>query len=486
MAAVFPRGLAQRFSPVRLLGQGGMGTVFEAEDTDLRRRVAVKVLSTYGTVSERAAERFRAEARALARISHPNVVGVYERGIDEGTPYLVMEFLDGSDVSDLVRDANRALPVGEACRIAADTLAGLGAAHREGVLHRDVKPANIRVTADGRVVLYDFGLARLTDEEAITATGEDLMGTPRYMAPERITGWPPQPASDVYGVGACLYFMLTGTDPFGDAEDVGVLLFRAVHEGMPSLRDAGPEFPPGLADAVHALSARDPATRTSRADAAEALIRPWADAEDVTPDHHPSGQAVRPWDNHASDREDRSWADHASGREERPEEDTAVPEVPFPDERASGPFPPPPQAAPVPWPDDAETTAVPLGEAPEYDWQRVDVLPAHRPAPESGGVALSEVTRGLVRSRMTEQTALSRQREAVGLIQRGRLNEAMDRLGGLGAFCAETLGQGHPTTLACHYWQAVCLARQGKAAQALELFARVTAHHGHGRGTEDE
>ncbi|MFI8501827.1 protein kinase [Streptomyces sp. NPDC085524] len=457
MAAVFPRGLAQRFTPVRLLGQGGMGTVFEAEDTDLRRRVAVKVLSTYGKVSERAAERFRAEARALARIRHPNVVGVYERGIDEDTPYLVMEFLDGSDVSELVR-ANGALPVGEACRIAADTLAGLGAAHREGVLHRDVKPANIRVTADGRVVLYDFGLARLTGEDALTATGSDLIGTPQYMAPERITGRTPQPASDVYGVGACLYFMLTGTNPFGDTGDLSVLLFRAVYEGVPSLRDAGPEFPSGLADAVHALTAPDPSARAASAAAAEALIRPWARAEDL-----------RPLDN------------HAAGQEIRPEDDDA-----FPDESPSGPFPSPPRAAPGPWPDDDETTPLPVTQVPEYDWHQVDVRPADRPAPQSGSVALSETTRGLVRSRMTGQTALSRQREAVGLIQRGRLNEAMDRLGGLGAFCAETLGDAHPTTLACHYWQAVCLARQGKAAQALELFARVSAHHGHGRGTEDE
>ncbi|MYT21243.1 protein kinase, partial [Streptomyces sp. SID7760] len=114
-----------------------MGTVFEAEDGLLGRRVAVKVLTVYGSVSEAAARRFEGEARALARINHPNVVGVYDAGIDEGTPYLVMEFLDGADISALVRTAGP-LPVAEACRIAADTLAGLGAAHRSGVLHRDV------------------------------------------------------------------------------------------------------------------------------------------------------------------------------------------------------------------------------------------------------------------------------------------------------------------------------------------------------------
>ncbi|WP_404961057.1 protein kinase domain-containing protein [Streptomyces sp. 147326] len=448
MAAVFPRGLARRFEPVRPVGRGGMGTVFEAEDTRLRRRVAVKVLTAYGTVSETAAERFEAEALALARITHPNVVGVHDVGIDEGTPYLVMEFLDGSDVSDLVR-AGGALPAGEACRIAADTLAGLGAAHARGVLHRDVKPANIRVTASGRVVLYDFGLARLTDEVALTNPG-DLLGTPQYMAPECITGQSPQAASDVYGVGACLHFMLTGASPFGDVQNLDVLLFRAVHDGMPSLRDSRPSAPAGLADAVDALSARDLTARTSSAAAAEALIRPWALGGIVPLDDHASGEPLAPLDDHASGEPLVPLDNHASEAAEWSLDDHAP------------------------------------GEVPEYDWGLVDVRPGPHQVPEDDHVALSESTRRLVRSNMTEKTALSRQREAVGLIQRGRLREAVDLLSGISAFCAETLGPGHPTTLACQYWQAVCLARQGHAPQALELFARVGAHHGQGRDTEDE
>ncbi|MFC9299125.1 protein kinase [Streptomyces sp. NPDC057011] len=453
MAAVFPLGLAKRFEPIRAVGRGGMGTVFEANDRRLERRVAVKVLTAYGAFSRSAVDRFEAEARALARISHPNVVSVYDVGVDDYTPFLVMEFLDGTDVSELVR-GNGALPLGEACRIAADTLAGLGAAHREGVLHRDVKPANIRVTSNGRVVLYDFGLARLTGEAALTRTGEDLLGTPQYMAPECITGQPPQATSDVYGVGACLHHMLTGASPFGDVQDVGVLLFRAVQDGIPSLSDGPVAVPAGLSAAVDALSARDPAARTPSAAAAEALIRPWADDEDLTLDYDAVRQEVRPMDNYAS-------------------------------------VPPMPPYAPMPQLEDEEPA-----EGPEYDWHQVDVRPPRQPEPEpepqpepalgTDRVTLSESTRRLVHSRMTEQTALSRQREAVGLIQRGRLSEAMDRLSGLGAFCVETLGPGHPTTLACQYWQAVCLARQGKAPQALELFARVTAHHGHGRGTGDE
>ncbi|MER6253131.1 serine/threonine-protein kinase [Streptomyces sp. NPDC001584] len=462
MAAVFPRRLARRFEPVRPVGRGGMGTVFEAEDTRLRRRVAVKVLTAHGTVSRTAAERFEAEALALARISHPNVVGVHDAGIDEGSPYLVMEFLDGSDVSDLVRRGG-ALPEREACRIAADTLLGLGAAHARGVLHRDVKPANVRVTANGRVVLYDFGLARLTDEVALTNPG-DLLGTPQYMAPECITGQSPQAASDVYGVGACLHFMLTGASPFGEVRNLDVLLFRAVHDGMPSLRDSLPAAPAGLADAVDALSALDLTARTSSAAAAEALIRPWAVRGGIVPlDNHASGEEPAPLDDDIDDLVPLD--NHASGEEPAPL-----------DNHPSGPSPSP---SPAP------LRAQPAG-IPEYDWGQVDVRPDPHQVPEDDHVALSESTRRLVRSNMTEKTALSRQRKAVGLIQRGRLREAVDLLSGIAAFCAETLGPGHPTTLACQYWQAVCLARQGHAPQALELFARVGAHHGQGRDTEDE
>ncbi|MFD9412172.1 protein kinase [Streptomyces sp. NPDC059989] len=452
MAAVFPRGLAPRFEPVRLVGQGGMGAVFEAEDTKLQRRVAVKVLTAYGTVSEPAARRFESEARALGRITHPNVVSVYDTGIDEGTPWLTMEFLDGSDVSELVGSGG-ALSVGEACRIAADTLAGLGAAHHSGVLHRDVKPANIRVTANGRVVLYDFGLARLTGEVAHTSAS-DLLGTPQYMAPERIRGQLPEPASDVYGVGACLYFMLTGASPFGEAHHVDVLLNQIIREGMPSLRDSPAAVPAGLAHAVDTLSARDVTARTPSAAAAEAMIRPWADEEDVTLNHDAAKLHLRPLDNHAAGRDAGTLDDHPS-------------------------VPPVPTYPPTPWSLDDDA-----GEEPEYDWGQVDVLPAQDRARRTDHVNLSQSTRRLVRSRMTEQTALSRQREAVGLIQRGNLREAVDLLSGLDAFCAETLGPAHPTTLACQYWQAVCLARLGKAPQALELFARVSAHHGQGRGTE--
>ncbi|MFJ3175573.1 protein kinase [Streptomyces roseus] len=469
MADVFPRGLARRFEPVRPVGRGGMGTVFEAEDGLLGRRVAVKVLTVYGSVSEAAARRFEGEARALARINHPNVVGVYDAGIDEGTPYLVMEFLDGSDISALVRTAGP-LPVAEACRIAADTLAGLGAAHRSGVLHRDVKPANIRLTASGRVVLYDFGLARLTGEAALTNAG-DLLGTPQYMAPERIRGQWPLAASDVYGVGACLHFMLTGEPPFGEAHRVDVLLDRVTREGLPSLREGPTVWPEALADAVDALSARDVESRVPTAGAAEALIRPWAGEGGAAPDraevdarpvdHRASGTEVRPLDNHAAGTEIGALDDHASATEVRPLDDHALGESP--------------EAL-----DEDDSVGV-----PEYDWGLVDVRPAPVPAHRSGHVTLSQSTRRLVRSRMTGQTALSRQREAVGLIQRGNLREALDLLVGIGPFCTQTLGPAHPTTLACQYWQAVCLARLGRAPQALELFARVSAHNGQGRGTED-
>ncbi|WP_215018854.1 serine/threonine-protein kinase [Streptomyces sp. ISL-94] len=439
-----------------MLGRGGMGVVFAAEDTRLRRRVAVKVLSAVGaSLPHEMQRRFVAEAIALARIRHRGVVGIHDSGFDtlSGTPYLVMEMLDGADLS--VLGAAGALSVSAACWIAAETLDALDAAHKSGVLHRDVKPGNIRVSRTGHVVLYDFGLAVVTEQPRSTRGDDRLIGTPQYMAPERIEGLAPVEATDLYGVGACMHFMLTGRPPFeSDPEEFGALVLRAA-KGVPSLRNRGLDhLPAGLVEAVDALCARDFRERPTDAVAAAALLRRWADG--------------------GRERVEQLISRHLLHR---------TPELPHP------------------------------AELPEYDWNQVDVtdagarrtpdarsragllpapdedpwertlgrLPATAPAP----VTLSEVTRKLVHSRLTESSALSRQREAVGLVLRGELQEAAQLLSGVTRFCEETLGPAHPTTLACQYWQAVCLARLGNAKKALELFARVSAHHGHGRGTAD-
>ncbi|MEK8173246.1 serine/threonine-protein kinase [Streptomyces sp. M19] len=171
-----------------------MGVVHEAADSALDRRVAVKILASAAEVRVEgvALERFRREAQALARIRHPNVVTVHDIGVHQGRPYLVMEFLDGVELQGLVDHLGPLAP--DAVRwIASGMSAALGAAHEAGVLHRDVKPSNVRITRTGRVVLQDFGLARLVEEAAITRAGV-LVGTPRYMAPEVIRASAPSRA----------------------------------------------------------------------------------------------------------------------------------------------------------------------------------------------------------------------------------------------------------------------------------------------------
>ncbi|WP_327167796.1 serine/threonine-protein kinase [Streptomyces subrutilus] len=458
MAAVFPRALTARFSPQSVLGRGGMGTVFAARDLKLGRRVAVKLLTTHGQVGAEAAERFEAEGRALGRISHPSVVAVYDTGFADGAPYLVMEFLDGTDVTDLVGRTGRRTAE-QARHIALETLAGLEAAHDSGVLHRDVKPSNIRVTASGRVVLHDFGLARLSDQDAVTAPGE-LIGTPLYMAPEIVTGRPPSAASDVYGVGLCLYFMLTGTVPFGAPDGtVASLLDQVVYRGLPPLRQHVPGVSRAIEEAVGALAARDPVLRPGTAAAAAAVIR-----AGFPPELRPAEpRSAEPGPAEPAAVRDRDARTSETAHESAP---VALP----------GPGPGADRHR------DREPAPRPEAQ-PRYDWRAVDVVPARRPAAEQP--ALSDVTRRLFHSRMTERTALSRQREAVGLVLRGDLQEAADVLAGVAPYCHETLGADHPTTLACQYWQAVCHARLGAPDKAVELFARVSAHNGQERDTDD-
>ncbi|MFJ6757989.1 protein kinase [Streptomyces sp. NPDC091273] len=451
---VFPAGLARRYRPIDVLGRGGMGVVFEAEDTRLRRRVAVKVLSAVGaSLPHEMQRRFVAEAIALARIRHRGVVGIHDSGFDtlSGTPYLVMEMLDGADLSLL--GAGGALSVPAACWIAAETLDALDSAHKSGVLHRDVKPGNIRVSRTGHVILYDFGLAVVTEQPRSTRGDDRLIGTPQYMAPERIEGLTPVEATDLYGVGACMHFMLTGRPPFeSDPEEFGDLVLRAA-KGIPSLRSRGVAgLPEGLIEAVDALCARDFRDRPTDAGTAAALLRRWADGgkehvEQLITRHLLQGA---PESAHPAEAPEYDWSE------------VDVTDVPvrrlLPDALHR-------ESAPPPAPD-------------EELWDRP---PGRRPGP----ITLSEVTRKLVHSRMTASTALSRQREAVGLVLRGELQEAAQLLSGVTPFCEETLGPAHPTTLACQYWQAVCLARMGKAKKALELFAWISAHHGQGRDATD-
>jgi eukaryotic-like serine/threonine-protein kinase len=211
------RVLADRYELGRVLGAGGMATVHLASDRLLQRQVAVKVLNSSYAQDPSSVERFRAEARIAARLSHPNIVAVFDSGSDAGVHYLVMEWVPGETLAQLLRRQGP-LPPRQAAELISQVCAALAAAHARGVVHRDVKPGNMLLGADGRVKVTDFGIAKAAAAPALT--GDTMvLGTAAYLSPEQARGEPVDPRSDVYGLGCVLYELLTGAPPFGSAAD---------------------------------------------------------------------------------------------------------------------------------------------------------------------------------------------------------------------------------------------------------------------------
>lgn len=251
MQEATPRQLGQRLGHYRLLGEagrGGMSVVHEAYDERMERRVALKVVTVPSHLSptqrDEMVARLRREARAIARLSHPNVVGVYDVGEQNGAHYIVMEFLDGQTLRE--RLDRGPLPPDEAARILDQVAGALDAVHAEGVVHRDIKPSNVMLTPDGRAVLMDFGVARQTDDTLVTQAGM-MVGSPAYMAPEMINGSQATYASDLWSLGVLLYQMLVGQPPFG-SKNIPTVLYQVTH--------ANPEPIPGLPSRAQRVIAR--------------------------------------------------------------------------------------------------------------------------------------------------------------------------------------------------------------------------------------
>jgi hypothetical protein len=266
------RLLAGRYRVVDQLGRGGMGIVWRAVDEVLGREVAVKELRTFTDAAgpELADLRVRMgrEARAAARIRHPGVVAVHDVAQQDGRPVIVMELIDGPSLDDVLAERGTIDPR-EAAAIGARVMEALGAAHRAGVLHRDVKPGNVLLDHDGRVVLTDFGIAAIDDpgdgsSTNLTRSGE-LVGSLDYLAPERAQGQPPGPASDVWALGATLYAAVEGAAPFRRTSTWSTLT-AIVTEQLPEPRLAGPLFP-----VLQELLNKDPALRPDAGTAAALL-----------------------------------------------------------------------------------------------------------------------------------------------------------------------------------------------------------------------
>lgn len=255
---VAPSLLVERYRIDRQVGIGGMGTVFSAVDEKLKRRVAVKLLKEELASDPRFIERFRREARAAAALSHPNVASVFDYGEQDGRPFIVMELVDGRDLSRVMREEGP-ITVERATAITEQIARALGHAHAAGLVHRDVKPHNAIVTKDDHVKVTDFGIARATGESTLTATGT-ILGTAQYLSPEQASGETPGPQSDVYSLGIVLYEVLTGAVPFTGDSPISVAL-RHVRDQVPPPSSIDPSIPEHLDRLVERATAKQPEAR---------------------------------------------------------------------------------------------------------------------------------------------------------------------------------------------------------------------------------
>jgi serine/threonine-protein kinase len=257
------RVLDGRYAVEGRIARGGMASVYAATDLRLERRVAVKVMHPGLAEDDEFFARFIREARAAARLSHPDVVSVYDQGTDGGHVFLVMEHVAGSTLRQLLRERG-SLSVGEALAVMDHVLAALGAAHAAGLVHRDVKPENVLITPDGRVKVADFGLARAIAETTLTGTGGMLLGTVAYLAPEQVERGVADARSDVYAAGVMLFELLTGAPPFTGDTPLAIA-YRHVNEDVPAPSSLRPDVPREVDALVASATARDPGRRPADA-----------------------------------------------------------------------------------------------------------------------------------------------------------------------------------------------------------------------------
>ena len=256
--------LNDRYQLDKQLGEGGMAIVYQASDLMLERTIAVKILRKDFSKSKAFQERFKEEARAAANLTHPNIVTVHDFGFDNDRLFIVMEHVPGTDLKQIIKKSG-SLPVDQASRLFIQACAGIGYAHRAGLIHCDIKPHNMLITPDHRLKVTDFGIARALASVKHDEQSQAIWGSPAYFSPEQAAGRAPSPASDVYSLGIVLFEMLTGELPFTDPSPQELALLHR-YETPPSAREINPEISAELEEIIVKVLSKEPSSRYRTAD----------------------------------------------------------------------------------------------------------------------------------------------------------------------------------------------------------------------------
>lgn len=265
--------LGERYKIDQRIGMGGMAAVYSAQDMHLGRNIAIKIIHESLSGDETFLQQFRNEAHAAANLNHPNIVAVHDIGEWEGRYFMVMEYVEGQTLKDIIRSfmaEENFMPVERMLNFAIQICKGMGYAHRSGLVHCDMKPQNILVTPDDKAKITDFGISRAVSEA--TRTGSDVVwGTPQYFSPEQAAGDPPSPASDVYSIGIIMFEMLGNELPFKGDNPTAIAL-KHLQSPPPHIRSINKTVPPQMAQILHKILAKEPAGRYRTAGQLERIL----------------------------------------------------------------------------------------------------------------------------------------------------------------------------------------------------------------------